>query len=219
MLEHYQDAYVLHRRFFGSERFQNDWESVNVAAAAAVHFQKTSSKRYWFLVSRAREFYGFTKSFDEALEMDKYKFFTSNNWVIDVNSYYESTVPSRSQMEGCEKLVQGGRFDKKGAIVGSGLFDHYLDRAVAQTQSFWREVETYLAAPQTNFNDEELTPDKRSFRTLRRHWNLDCGLAPDAEAAAKSWEVPDVEDTRVHIGGSLEFAAPSNSGKMKDVVP
>jgi hypothetical protein len=217
VLEHYQDAYVLHRRFYGQEGFQKDWESVNVAAAAARYLQQSSAKKYWFLVKGARDFYRFKKPFDAALEEDKYKFFTSNNWIIDVNSYYKSSIPSFKTMDACPKLVQGGRYDSGGKLASAGLFDRYIDRAVAQTKAFWREVERYLAAPQTDFSDEEMLVDKRSFPTLRRHWNLDCGLAPTASSMVRAWDVPEKADTRLHLSGRIELRPPSGAARIDDV--
>lgn len=207
ILEHYQDAYVLHRLFYGLSGFQRDWEYVNIATGAAEHFKKDANKGYWFLTRNAKQFYGFTIALDadDGFERDKYNFFTSTNWIIDVNSYYQSTIPTFDTMNRCPRLVQGGTFNSSGSYLTRGLFDQYLEHAAAQTRTFWSEIEAYLLADQTDFQDPDYSVEKQYCKTLRRHWNLDCGLAPGAVRSPTSWPIPNVPDTRMYLSGRLRF--------------
>jgi hypothetical protein len=213
LLEQYQDAYILHRRFIGLEKFGKDWENVNVARAAGLYYQKPAHTSEWFLLKNAKDFYKFTRTHASTLERDKYRFFTDDNWVIDVGNYYTGTMPSKDMMEKCPQLVQGGTYEKDGALQKPGLFDQYLTEAINRTISFWKEVEVYLAAPQTNFTDPQLAPEKKCFPTLRKHWNLDTGLALWADAATRDWMIPSEKNARLRIAGMLGYRTGHNNTK------
>lgn len=205
ILEQYQDAYILYRRFFGMEKFHSHWRSVHVASAAATHYMNKKHRSKWFLVRNAQGFYQFTKVFSPSVELNKYCCFLDINDITNLNSYFEAVMPTRDMMEACPRLVQGGIYGPDGQLQHPGLFDKYLDDSIAQTHKFWAEVENYLAAPQQDYADLRLTPDKKSFPTLRRHWNLDTGMAPLADNKSLSWNLPEQDNVRLCIAGGLSF--------------
>ena len=218
VLEQYQDAYVLHRRFFGMEKFADHsqsfpltnkhyWRSVNITSAVASYYLDKQNNSKWFLLRNARDFYGFSRDDleKEDVEQGKYRFYVDANWLVDYGSYCTITMPTRAAMEACPRLVQGGIYDKKDNLQHPGLFDQYIDESIKQTHKFWAEVENYLAVPQQDYADPTLTPDKKSFPTLRRHWNLDTGMAPLANAHTESWSLPENDDVRLCIAGGLSF--------------
>ena len=205
ILEQYQDAYILYRRFFDMEKFHPHWRSVHVASAAATHYMNKEHRSKWFLVRSAQGFYQFTKVFSPSVELNKYCCFLDLNDITNLGSYFKAVMPTRKMMEACPRLVQGGIYDEKGQLQHPGLFDRYIDDSIAQTHKFWAEVENYLAAPQQDYADLRLTPDKKSFPTLRRHWNLDTGMAPLADSRTESWSLPENADVRLCIAGGLSF--------------
>jgi len=147
------------------------------------------------------------------LENGKYKFFTNKKRYINPGNYYETTLPNRKMMEACPQLVQGGKFDKNGQLSKPGLFDEHLRNAIDMTKTFWKEVDAYMAAPQENLNDPELKPDKQYFPMLRRHWNLDTGLAIGARPKTAKKDVPDKEDTSLLRAGDILFQSVHTSTK------
>jgi hypothetical protein len=219
ILEHYQDAYVLHKRFQGMHKFGAHWQNANLAQAGSSYYLKKENKSDWFLLKNVKAFYRFLKVYDDTLEQDKYNFFLGKNYFINLDAYYDTTIPSQQMMESMNVLVQGGTYDQSGALQTYGLFDHYLDWAVARTQAFWAEAEAYLAAPQNDFSDPELKEDKAYFPSLRRHWNLDCGLYPAISDTAFSMQIQgkEAEETLLHIPGALEFRS-SHGAERADVV-
>jgi hypothetical protein len=208
ILEHYQDSYVLHNLFFEIEGFGQDWETVNIARAAANYYMKKSNRNERFLMKNCKEFYKFTHKYKDVVEEDKYRFFENSNWLLDFEAYYNQTIPSKKTMENAQILVQGWKY---------GLFDQYIAWAVAQTHIFWAEIEYYLASHQNSYDDNELTEDKVMFPQLRRHWNLDCGMSPEADSSTRSWAVPQKKDTTLNIAGTLRYKS-VHSAKRPDVV-
>lgn len=202
ILEHYQDTYVLHKKFQAKEKFGTDWENVNVARAAAEHFFKSVNKSERFLVDICKKYYRFTKVYEDSLEQDKYNFFKSTNWIIDINSYYKTTIPNEKTMDACKRMVQ------------PALLDKYIDEAVSNTHDFWTEAENYMNSKENDdLGDDDLSKAKKHFPKLRKHWNLDCGLAPEAQAVNRQWDLPGAE--RIHIAGNLTFKS-VHSKEWKD---
>lgn len=197
VMEHYQDVYVLNKLFYGDRKFAAGFENVNIARAAATWFLDDQHVGSRFLVKKAKEFYGFTKAFEPTVERDKYRFFLSTNALMDLKKYHNDTLPKVATVQACNTLVQG----TTGA--GRGLLERYLREAVATTHAMWREVEAYLEAPQSSYDDPQLTEDKQHFPLLRRHWNLDCGVAPGVDPGSESWSLPNLAETRLHVAGTL----------------
>ncbi|MDI1442496.1 zinc dependent phospholipase C family protein [Polyangium sp. 6x1] len=214
-LEQYQDSYVLHKRFVGLEKFGQDWENVNIAVAASSYYLNSAHANEWFLLRNARGFYQFERNYSTNLEKWKYQFFTNGNWLIDVKNYYNGTMPSAKTMNDCPQLVQGGSYDKGGALRSKGLFDVYLDEAITRTHALWMEVDTYMRAEQRDFGDPQLTPEKKICPMLRRHWNLDTGLAIWADASTTEW-VPQNGSHRLKVAGTLGYST-VHSGRKSDI--
>jgi len=205
ILEQYQDAYVLNQLFFDHEGFGRRWETVNMAMAAANLYLQKANKNRWFLLNNCKQFYRFKKSYSQDLEQSKYEFFTNKKWYINPGNYYNVTIPNRKMMQACPQLVQGGHFDKDGRLLKPGLFDEYLRNAIDTTKILWKEVDAYLAAPQKDLANVELKPDKKYFPILRRHWNLDTGLAIGSRATTAKKNVTGKEDTNLYRTGDILF--------------
>jgi hypothetical protein len=205
ILEHHQDSYILHEKFFGQEGFDSeDWENANVARHASDWFVHHSNPKTYFIVNRSRAFYRYGKNYKADLETDKHKFFLSENRLLNLSTYYDATIPDRATMHAHASLVQ------------KDLFESYLDAAVAMTCALYAEVERYLQDESASANDPELKAAKSLMPTLRRHWNLDCGLAPAGAGDSPSWKIAR-PDTQMCVAGSLVFNAANGSSARDDV--
>lgn len=220
ILEHHQDSYVLHRLFFGQEKFSREsWENANVARWASRFFLQDGNSSQYFFVQNSRGYYRYAKAYGANLETDKYKFFASNNWFLNLDTYYDATIPDEATMNSRPGLVQGGTFAQDGTRQTSGLFDSYLDDAVAMAKRLWDEVEVYLASTAKGEDladpkpddledlDKKMSQAKKHFPMLRRHWNLDCGLAPVGDDYPKSWALPNLPDHSLGIAGGISFVS------------
>lgn len=217
VLEHYQDAYVLHRRFIGMEGMNDDWQFANVARAGSRYYLDGAGAQEYFLIPNAKGFYKYAKEYSRDLETWKYRFFTDENWILDCSGYYDATIPDEKMMKNRPELVQGGTYRSDGSLEKPGLFDQYLEDAINRAVSFWKEVDLYLATPQTDFTDPQLGPEKKCFATLKRHWNLDTGLSLWADAQTRDWAVPNPKNALTRIAGSLAYRT-SHANMKGDVV-
>jgi hypothetical protein len=145
------------------------------------------------------------------VEADRYDFFTSSFFIgVNAHAYLTSTLPSLDMVINSPLLIQGG---------GWGLVDQYVTYAICQTKVFWGEEDDYLNGDQGRYNDS-LVDDKPFFPRLRKHWNLDTGLYPEAreDVPAHSWlSGPDQNEnleTRLCVAGQLSlnsvFSDPKN---------
>lgn len=216
-LEQYQDAYVLHRCFFKDEGFAPRWLNVNIAGGGAYYLGAYANWDEWFLVRNAKGFYKFKRNFSRYLESGRYRFFLDTNLAVNVSHYYENTLPSEAAMDACPQMVQGRTYDATTKVETKGLFDAYLEDAVAETKKLWAEVERYLGAEQSDFTDPQMGPEKQHCPLLRRHWNLDTGLAPRADAEVKNWTMSGERPFQLQIAGTLAFVS-ARSGSKGDVV-
>jgi hypothetical protein len=207
ILEHHQDAYVLYNLFFGGGGLFGDaeknWENANMGRWAA-HYLKVNSE--YFFVKRSSDFYSYAKTYDSTLENDKLKFFLSDNIVMNLDYYYDTTIPNIEKMK------------ERTALVQATLLEKYIDKAVAKTHQMWGEAERYLSAKSVKgeYSDPELKTAKSYFPILRKHWNLDTGLAPGGDNSGESWDVKEKEHTKFIAAGSLKFES-SNTGSMTDI--
>jgi hypothetical protein len=220
VLEHYQDAYVLHRRFQGEEGFGKNPGCVNLALPAARRLHDGTLGKLGF-VDATRDFYRYGNKLGH-IEKYKYAFFANQNTVVNIEGYYSDVIPDETMMATVPKLVQGGTF-KDGKLETPGLFDHYLDQAASLTVSMWREVAGFLSEQKAG--DFGPGPDLHrlsaaelaAFPLLGRHWNLDCGIAPRAGGGSGGREVPETPDTRLQMGGQLMFDS-VHQEKLGDIV-
>lgn len=179
ILEHYQDSYVLYRRFQGEERFGKDTDCVNLALPAAklIHEGKLDPLG---LVEATRQFYRYGIDLSK-IEPYKYACFANKNptvrggyysWV-NIDGYYSDVIPNDAMMTRVPRLVQGGTFAKDGRLASPGLFDRYLDEAVDLTVRMWREAAGFLSAekePDPQFPGHRLSPaELKAFPLLGRH--------------------------------------------------
>jgi hypothetical protein len=212
ILEQFQDAYVLHNYFFDSEKHK-EIAMFNLASPASLHFRETKDE--WFLVKEAQKFYGFSNEYKNGFEKDKYGFFIDRNYFIKIRNYYNLSLPTREKMENCPRLVQGGKKGKK-----DGLLDLYIEKAVQQTLKFWREIDNYLMSPLKE--NAPLSEVKKYFPELKKHWNLDTGIAPTISSFSKMFDAPfdaPEKDTKVSVMGELKFtSAHPASSTIKDVI-
>ncbi|MFH1216408.1 MAG: zinc dependent phospholipase C family protein [Pseudomonadota bacterium] len=210
ILEHYQDSYVFYRLFVDDAGFKDDWESVNIASAAGDYFFKNQNSAERFLVSQSKKFYKYGANLESTFENEKYEFFRASSWTptLDVQSYFNHVIPDKNRMINCQRLVQGGTFSKEGKRLSKGLFDLYIDRAVATTLEFWKEIDVFLTSEAKTEKDFEAT--KKYFPKLRRHWNLDTGLALGVEGHRTSFDLPNAQKAKLHIAGKLSLESIHN---------
>ena len=216
ILEHYQDAYILHDRFIGEEKLGSDPECVNFAAPAAAWLRTQASSEWIGFVKQAKAFYRHTTTLD--IEKYKYDFFANENTVVNIGGYYSDVIPDAAMMRLVPKLTQGKVPDGHGGFT-PGVFDDYVARAVQLTQAMWSEVRTFLdtdtavipahASPNLHrLSKAELD----AFPLLSGHWNLDCGLAPRVNAGGQSMAVPGNPDSSLSVPGGLELVSAHPSG-------
>jgi len=207
ILEHHQDAYVLYNLFFGGAGLFGDaeknWENANMGRWAA-HYLKVNKE--YFFVNRSKSFYRYGKTYGAQLELDKLNFFNSDNYFLNLDAYYNITIPNIETMK------------ERTALVQATLLEQYIDKAVAKTHQMWNEAERYLSAQSVKgeYTDSELKVAKSYFPILRKHWNLDTGLAPGGDNSTESWDVKEKEHTKFVAAGSLKFES-SNTGSMNDI--
>jgi len=212
ILEHYQDSYVLHRRFIGEEKMGPDQACVNLALPAA-NALGASPKNYIGLVEPTRIFYRY-KTPLEMIEKSKYDFFANITNFLNVGRYYSDVIPSEKKMSLVPRLTQGGRFDEEtGKLIEPGLFDKYIEQAVGLTLAMWKEAASFLGGgknePAPFAGDEAhmlLSSELALFPLLRKHWNLDCGIAPTVRGGNRIRTVPPGStDTSFNVAGTLSF--------------
>jgi hypothetical protein len=204
ILEHHHDNHMLHSKFIGEEKFGKNWETVNVARVAADFYTQKSNVKERFLLRNSKDYYRFTKNYDDDLERDKYRFFQSNNWFLDIQAYYNTTL-AKEDMLACKRMTQ------------PELLDKYIDAAVKTTKTFWDEAVAYITAvdkEDDTLEANDLSLAKKYFPKLRKHWNLDCGFAPEVKNKGRQWDIS--KDQRVHIAGDLKFKS-VHSKEWEDV--
>jgi hypothetical protein len=212
VLEHHQDSYIWHKRFIKDEKFAEDWANVNMAMGAA-HFYRDQVPAERFLVTNCTTYYNLPQQFPPSVEEDRYSFFTGDKFLLNAQSYLLLTLPGPDMVNTRPLLIQGGQDGP------DGLFDQYVTDAISQTKVFWGEVDDYLNGDQERY-DDSLVDDKPFFPQLRKHWNLDTGLYPEAreDVPAHSWlSGPDQNEdleTRLCVAGRLSlrsvFSDPKN---------
>jgi len=205
ILEQHQDAYILYHKFFSELRFADgSWENINIAKHAADYFLYKNKSAIPF-VTNPRLFYRYKKRYSLDLAKDKFKFFKSDNFFLNLSTYYDVTIPDKATLEEHLDLLQ------------PRVFEEYLQRAIAQTIVFFKEAEMYLLDATEKKDDPRLEHAKTFFPELRRHWNLDCGLAPGGGNENPSWAIPTRADTRMCIAGELAFGPPLEAAESDDV--
>ena len=203
ILEHYQDAYILHDRFIGEEGFGSDPDCVNLGAPAGIWLGQQSDRSQWLgFVARTQSFYRYSTTLD--IEKYKYDFFANENSFVNVSGYYSDVIPDETTMRSVPTLTQGK------SDTGAGRFDKYVEDAVALTLQMWGEVRSYLdveksVAP-TFQGDQSHRLDRAelaAFPLLGQHWNLDCGLAPTVIANGESAAVANSPDSALAVAGGI----------------
>lgn len=217
ILEHYQDAYILHEKFIGTEGFGADAGCTNLGSPAGTFLRTQTDRNEWIgFVPHTKNFYRYTTTID--IEKYKYDFFANENYFVNVKGYYSDVIPDKSMMLAVPKLVQGNIHG-----AGPGVFDQYVEDAIALTLRIWDEVRAYLeidAGVQPAFPDQLhrlSSAELRAFPILGQHWNLDCGLAPKAAGGGRSEAITSSADSSLAMGGVLELfsAAPSSRDDFK----
>jgi len=207
ILEHYQDAYILHERFKGDEKFGSDDGCVNLAAAAGDFLRGQEAKEYIGFVKMTKQFYRYSTTLD--IEKYKYDFFANENTVVNLSGYYSDVIPDREMMQKVPRLTQGG----PSAADRTGVFDAYVEKAVGLTLQMWSEVEAFLDVQEARWaafadpdahrlSQEELA----AFPLLGRHWNLDCGLAPTVSPRVRTEAIAQAPDSALVIPGGIGLA-------------
>ena len=207
ILEHYQDAYILHDRFIGEEGFGGHPDCTNLGGPAGTYLRSQTDRSEWLgFVARTKAFYRYTTNLD--IEKYKYDFFANQNTFVNVSGYYSDVIPDKAMMSRVPTLTQG----KVDGV--DGLFDQYVAAAVALTLSMWAEVRAYLdidtSVVPTYFgsglNHRLASAELAAFPILGKHWNLDCGLAPVVKAGGRGEPVASPPRTGLSVGGGIELA-------------
>lgn len=212
ILEHYQDAYILHEKFIRAEGFGEHADCTNLGAPAAGYLRVQDRKEWLGFVAHTKNFYRYTTNLD--IEKYKYDFFANQNTFVNVSGYYSDVIPDRDMMLAVPKLVQGDLNSS-----GAGVFDAYVDDAVALTVKIWQEVKAYLdldAAVQPAFPGQlhRLSrAELQAFPILGQHWNLDCGLAPIATGGGRSEAIKNSTDSSLAMAGGLELMTAASSSR------
>jgi hypothetical protein len=210
ILEHYQDAYILHHRFIDQEGLGPDEACVNLGAPAGHWLRRQTDRTEWLgFVARTRSFYRYATNLD--IEKYKYDFFANENTFVNVSGYYSDVIPDRATAAGVPVLTQGQ------TASGAGLFDEYVEDAVALTKQMWREVKAYLDIPAALQPDcpephRLSSRELKAFPLLGQHWNLDCGMAPRVTGGGRSDSFATAPQRSLAVAGGLElFTAASHS--------
>lgn len=212
ILEHYQDAYILHDRFIGEEGIGSDPGCANLGAPAAVYLRDQSPAMWLGFVERTKAFYRYTATLD--IEKYKYDFFANENTFVNVSGYYSDVIPDEAMMRKVPKLTQGS------SPPGTGLFDQYVADAVALTLRMWGEVsalfEQGAKAPTFDSDGQRHRLSKEelaAFPLLGQHWNLDCGLAPSVSANGSSHSVAGAADSALSVAGTIELMSAAGANR------
>jgi hypothetical protein len=211
ILEHYQDAYILHRRFIAQEGLGPDENCVNLGAPAGVWLREQGRSEWLGFVARTRDFYRYDTTLD--IEKYKYDFFANENTFVNVSGYYSDIIPSEEMMDRVPRLTQGAKSNDE------GLFDQYVESAIALTLQMWGEVRSFMDVPRgitPTFPDQKHRLDSKelkAFPMLGQHWNLDCGLAPQVIDQARSEQLDQAPRRSVSVGGAIGLMTPAGSSR------
>ena len=180
IIEHYQDAYVLHYKYPEFNVNVEHWKNIMIGIAAANEYKKESYKNdgYYFILKNAKGYYKHKKNkgiISESMEIQKYNFFLDENKVMDSSTYFEQTIPDKVKIEVW-----------KDVLVQESFFNKYIEKAVSLTKQMWDEILNYIVSGHVLKINEGTDVEKeikfaaysKTFPILRKHWNLDTGFGP-----------------------------------------
>jgi hypothetical protein len=170
ILEHYQDSYVLYRKFFQELGFninhEDDfWKNVNMGFGAARFMLDDESN--FFIEDHTKDYYNYSKDYGAGLERDKYQFFTYED-MVSVDKYFNGSIPSRQRMSQVDFFTQ------------PRYFEAYLEKAIDLTVRMWREALDFFFDTSNNGGTDNwnLSKATKNMKYLKHHWNLDTGISP-----------------------------------------
>ena len=206
IIEHYQDAYVLHHKyakflevadsFF--EKRNKPWKNIMIGIAAASAYQKyedADKETHYFIVKNAIEYYNHksnAKINTTSIEDYKFNFFLDANKLIKSSIYFDETIPDKITMDVWWKTD----------FVETSHFDTCINMAIDLTHKMWDEMLRYLVEnPKINSEDDDFEVKSEYFPILQKHWNLDTGFMMSVNKELKLYnpEGSNNKDIETHL--------------------